>query len=489
MISRLTARPILVLLIAFVVSVVIRWPNLNRPLSKHHEFCTAVALRTMDIWYTNGIVPFKGNPVTNFPGQANKHINNYASVTGAMLDDGSNYYYTSHPPLAYYLPYITFVLLGKAPSVLGIQIFHLFINLICVWLVYLIGRQLWPKHTGPPLVAALLYLFTPAVLWFQSNTYMSDMLVQLPFIMVIWLCLKLIKNDAAWLMALTALVCGLAVYTSWLGIFLAVTLLMHALLIIREDKKYLALAGFTLLFSGLFIALFVWQYSLINGFAAFKIEASNRFQQRGGVDWLFRDYWTIFFNYLTGYGLLMLAVPVGIYAVVKAKYAQLRTLAVVSVLPVVMLHTVLTNYSGHDFTVLHGAVFLSLFGAWGYAQLARRRLTHARLAFVLITLLGIGQYYYINRPGDYSWKGDRYNVYQTIGEQIQVQAGTNEVIFLTGTLPTPEMIWYARRNIKHVAGYGEAYDFLVTTGQKQGVLFTGNTSQITATKHFEVTER
>jgi hypothetical protein len=50
----------------FLLSVVVRLPMLNRPLSKHHEFCTAISLRIMQIWYDNGIEKYGYNPVMTY---------------------------------------------------------------------------------------------------------------------------------------------------------------------------------------------------------------------------------------------------------------------------------------------------------------------------------------------------------------------------------------------------------------------------------------
>ncbi|MBL6875556.1 MAG: hypothetical protein ISR01_02090, partial [Chitinophagales bacterium] len=73
--------PILIILGIFLLSVLVRIPNINRPLSKHHEFVTAVSLRVLDIWSTEGAMKYGFNPVMNYPGEANKNINNWASTT------------------------------------------------------------------------------------------------------------------------------------------------------------------------------------------------------------------------------------------------------------------------------------------------------------------------------------------------------------------------------------------------------------------------
>jgi len=94
------SRTLPLLLGIFLLSVLVRLPQLNRPLSKHHEFCTAVALRVMTIWNENGIDKYGFNPVMTFNNLADKNINNHANASGKMVDAEGNCYYVSHQPLA-----------------------------------------------------------------------------------------------------------------------------------------------------------------------------------------------------------------------------------------------------------------------------------------------------------------------------------------------------------------------------------------------------
>src|SRR5436189_51957 len=86
-------RTLPVLLAIFLLSVAVRLPQLNRPLSRHHEFCTAIALRVMQIWYDNGIEKYNYNPVMTYSNNADKFINNHANQTGKMVDSNGNFYY------------------------------------------------------------------------------------------------------------------------------------------------------------------------------------------------------------------------------------------------------------------------------------------------------------------------------------------------------------------------------------------------------------
>ena len=196
-----------VLIFLFLLSVLVRLPTLNRPLSKHHEFCTAVALRVMQVWEQGGISNYGFNPAMNYPNAADKFINNHASGSGKMHDEQGNYYYTSHPPLAYYLPFFIFKATGLKPDVLPLQLLNLFIHLLCGTGVFLILSNLFSNSEKrlsiPALAGYAAYLFSPATLWFHSNVYMSDMLVQLFFIYGVYAAMIFyFKKNRQWVVAL-----------------------------------------------------------------------------------------------------------------------------------------------------------------------------------------------------------------------------------------------------------------------------------------------
>lgn len=57
-------RHLLLLLVAFGVSLAVRWPLLNRPLSGHHELCTALVLIALHNWQHDGFLAHHGAPAS-----------------------------------------------------------------------------------------------------------------------------------------------------------------------------------------------------------------------------------------------------------------------------------------------------------------------------------------------------------------------------------------------------------------------------------------
>jgi hypothetical protein len=146
-----------------------------------------------------------------------------------------------------------------------------------------------------------------------------------------------------------------------------------------------------------------------------------------------------------------------------------------SSLPVILLHFALLNYSAHDFTTLYASLFLSvlvgiLYDKIFHGQVERRR--SLNIALGITVLLMIGQFYFINRPGEISLRGDRYDRYEQAGLKIAETANENEVVFLLGQKPMPELVWYAKRNIQQVNSVDEALNWLRTHDRNQGRLFT-----------------
>jgi len=483
---------LLILIGLFALSVLIRIPTLNRPLSKHHEFCTAVSLRVMQIWDEAGIATYNFNPVMTYPNAADKFINNYASGSGKMVDEQGNYYYASHPPFAYYVPYFLFQLFGIKPDVLPIQLFNLLLHFVSAVGIYLMIRQLtrndalasqsdYDKQAA--LSGFVFYLFSAATMWFQSNTYMSDMAVQPLFIFGVLYALKYFQNrESKHLLILSCLVFFMT-YTTWLGVFSGTALLVFGI-VRKRSLLFFTVISFSALLA---IALTIFQYSQITGWEAYYDEAFGRFSERSGFQngWrIFYSQWrNIFYNYATSYlPLLFLA----FFLLLKKRLAfpGVDLLVLFAAVPVLLLHVVLPGYSGHDFVSLYGAVFLSVvagIGSSAFLKKDKKIFTGILASYILIS---IAQYYYVNRPGEISQRGDRYADFKDIGTAIKQNSNSEEVIFLLNEKPTPEVIFYAGRNILRVSNEEEAMQHLQKYSANKGVLF-----KKTANNEVELVER
>jgi len=465
----LPIRHIFLLVGLFAVTLAIRWPNLGRPLSKHHEFCTATALRVLTVWHQEGIASKGYNPATNFAGAANKYINNHASGSGQMVDAEGNYYYVSHPPLAYYLPYAVFSALRIEPDVLPLQYFNLFVNLLCGLGIYLLARKLLPDSNWVGLLAATIYWFTPAVLWFQSNVYMSDMMAQPFYIAALLLALYVLEKPKAITAIGLAIVCFLGTYTTWFGVLVAGSLGLYFVFRAFSRPKYFWVVGLLTLSQVAALGLMAWQYSQIAGWDAYLAELGHRFGVRGlnMHQGIFSYALPIALNYLASYGFLLLFASlllINWHGIANVNTLRLANLAL---LPIILLHLLLPEYSGHDFTVLYLAVPLSLWVPMQLVFIGNKWLwLISWFAIVSCPVL----YVVVNPYGDHSYNNDLYSA-ELNEAQMFINEPDHAVLFMIGGIPSPQTLWYAKRNVKWVANEAEAIDFLRSRAIYSGVLF------------------
>ncbi|HLP19054.1 MAG TPA: hypothetical protein VK174_02060 [Chitinophagales bacterium] len=479
----------------FLLSVAVRLPQLNRPLSKHHEFCTAISLRIMQIWYDKGIGKYGYNPVMTYNNPADKFINNSANQSGRMIDKEGNYYYVSHPPFAYYAPFFVFKLLHIRPDVLPLQIFNLLLHFISGLFVYFTvcllsfnrARSL-PYRSA--IVAFTIYIFLPVTLWFQGNVYMSDMAVHLLFVIGVYTALKMIirrKFYSPKYIFFYVLTLALMIYTSWLGVFFAGGVIVYSLLHIRgELKGFRVLLWSTVIVTLLMLRLIVYQYSQINGVGAYIEEMLSRYIVRGSLEgtdqglwsFMFSYLWlikTLFYNYIIHYIVMYALIGAFLYLAFSRKKLKIvfsengYRFIWLSVTPVVLLHVVFLNYSVQDFSVLYASLFFSVVLGMLYDKVKKSGAVPLRtmqISLVITLVLMVAQYQVMNMPNVF--KLVRYEQ-RDYGQDVQRLTKKNEVIFSSATIE-PQEIFYAQRNIRYAANREEALQFLKQTNQKNGVI-------------------
>ncbi len=491
-------RTVPILIGIFILSVIVRLPTLNRPLSKHHEFCTAVALRVLHTWSERGIDTYEGLPVMTYPGEPNKHINNHASSSGEMKDESGNFYYVSHPPFGYYFPHTVFSLFQIKPTVASIQIFNLGTNVITAFFIYFTICLLGTNRARsdlfiPGLIGYGIYLFNPATLWFQSNVYMSDTLVHGFFVIGVYTALKMFIRQRfrvpKYLITYLSFV-FLMCYTSWLGYFFAFSAVLYSLIKSRKNKEFLIPSLIGMGGAVLAMALTIWQYGQIAGYDALQAEWMSRAMERGSLigqerGWLGYLYTkaletkTVLFNYITSYLPIYFLLIYFTRRILRARRMRIvftrngYRFLWLSSLPIILLHFTLLNYSGHDFTTLYGSLFLSvlvgiMFDKIFHGQPEGRRALLIAYSITIVAM--IAQFYFINRPGEVSLRGDRYEKYLVSGESVMKESHPDEVVFLLRQKPMPELVWYAKRNIQQVYSRGDALKWMDEFSASKGVI-------------------
>ncbi|MEX2590671.1 MAG: hypothetical protein WD334_10755 [Chitinophagales bacterium] len=427
-------------------------------------------MRIYDIWEQEGFLKHKGLPVMNYPGPENKWINNFASGSGTMHDSQGNYYYVSHPPLAYYLPYFSLKALGLKVSVFWLQIWHCFIHLFSALLFYLLIREISSARAA--LLSAVFYMMHGVSLWFQSNVYMSDMLVQLFFISSIYCYVKLQQGFSAFGLFQLGLSIALMVYCSWLGYFTAFVLLLHSFL--KKKQPYLIA---TALISAALVstALFLYQYAQINGVSALISEWTQRGGERAGFQ--LQHFISIFKNYFLHYSPLFIVI-VALYKSINWK--EQKSILFLFFSPIILLHLFLSEYSVHDFTVLYALFPLAYLLALAICNLSSKVGRNALT--IMLLLVFIAQYYIFNLPGEKNYKGDKYAYFQEKGKAIAAEKEKGYVLFLLQDKIEPQTSYYAQCNVKSVNSQQEAGEFLEQRNGMKGKIMYFDTNDKLQTK-------
>ena len=276
------------LLCLFLLSVAIRAPHINRPLSTNYEWVTAHTLVTLQIWSEEGIVHHRFAPIYTF-NNPNDHF--IGCPPSGISDDDGNHYYVSYPPFSFILPFLVMKGLGVYPSVLALQIFNLLIHFVCAvgiyCLVVLISNRRISAAPFPPALAAYsVYIFSSSALWHHSNVYFADVLVQLFFIWSVLVLISALKARGG-LNLPKGIGIGLCIffmsYTEWIGVFFTAIVAVLCLFLRRREPDFMKIFWIVLLSSCIAIGLVIWQYLSIKGLHDFIELAQNRLSERSGL--------------------------------------------------------------------------------------------------------------------------------------------------------------------------------------------------------------
>lgn len=484
-----------IILILFFISVVVRIPHLDRPLSKHHEFNAAMILIPMEVWDQTPASEHHYAPIMNYSNAGDKGVNN---MTLEELQKNGNFYYLSFPSATYLLPYLSFKLFDISPSPLALQVFNMLVHLLCALLLYRIIRFLTMQNSVgtvetnqidqlPAIVAAAVFLFSPTPLWFFGNGYTHHTLVILFILWTISISLRILHGNAHnrkwdWVQFFFALT--LAILTAWSSYLLAFILFCIAIYRWFQTKKISVFLVIPILAVTLGSFLTYWQFSSVVGSDVFLTYLKDRFLVRSGTE---RGVGSGILHLLTSlgkwYAIGFLPVLVFLlYQVFSLKTFRFqftkkeRSFLIITICLCFSHHFLLGEFTAaHNYSVLLDGVLMSgLVGLLLRRMLdlkMRRRILYSSLG--LVFLASITQYFYINRIGDYGQNGDRYDFMQRIGETIRANSTELEVLFVMNLKdkPAPQVMYYAKRNFHHVKSFNQADSLMKAHDIQLGKVF------------------
>ena len=476
------------IIVLFLVSVIIRIPNLDRPLSKHHEFNTALVLIPVEIWNNTSPMDYNFSPVMSYQNEKDLYINN---MTLDYMEKDGSYYYLSFPVLTYLVPYVAFKM-GLPATPLGLQILNMLTHLLCVFLLFKItffitSERLSERSSAiAAIVSSSVYLFSPTPLWFHGNGYTHHTLIIVFILWGIYTALKLFHSKAQIkILTIISLFFALtfAILTAWIGCILALIIFCIATYKSLKNIRFSLIVGVTILAVIISLGFTFWQYSSVVGVDNFLLYLENRFFVRttmdGGNSGILQTLVGVGKWYIVGYLSILVFLLFQLLNVRPIKFNlthKEKSFFWMTFILVFSHHFLLGEFTiAHNYSVLIDGVLISILVGVLFGTIVESKINVTRnyIGIAVALILCVGQYYYINRPGEISQNGDKYSAFKEIGETIKNNSTKNDLLFTLNLneKPAPQVIYYAKRNFYQVDHLTEVYLLLEERGEKSGKVF------------------
>ena len=379
------------LTLLFVASVFIRKDNFDQPPGRHHEYITGHVLMTCKIWDKNGGPSnYHFSPVYTFQNKGDKYI----GVFGGVYEKGGDVYYTSYPPFGFIAPYYVLKLTGLPYTFRSMQIFGYAIHFVTAFLLFLLilqtsSQSIFTNINVPAIFGYGIYLFLPGNLWFHSNVYFADVLMQLLFMAQLLTYFHLWNNlhQVNWRkLVFCGLITFVSVYTEWLGLLCAFCffIFMLAVWFIKKERIAFYVLCSIAISTGLCLLLIIAQYSSISGFELWYTVMKEKYNLRSGAvtdaartefnhTMFHRESYELFkLHFIENYNPLLPLIRVSVLCwVILCVFTrssgftkQQWFILLITALPVLLHHILFFNFNvEHDFSSLKITAVVILFAS------------------------------------------------------------------------------------------------------------------------------
>ena len=446
----MTKYPVFILAVFFIISIVIRIPNLDRPLSKHHEFNAAIVLNVCNTWKnTGGIVAHNFTPIIFFGKSADTVF-----MQGPNFSKGKNYY-ISMGPFHFMAPYIFFNVLGLPMTPLYLQFFAILLSLIGVIILYKLLLSLFINYNNVKfisLITSIIFIFLQSTLWFFSNAYCHESLALIFYLIQLYYVIKLIINNNTptnkdYILLIFVTMLGAA--TDWFNFFTSGFIAMYFLIKYFKTQKlcYLKLAICIIISSVISVFVFISYYVTEINFQQLTSMLHNKFSSRSlqlGPD---KHYFLLYckqalFHFVTTFSVF------GILYVVyyKTFFTYLKTKAIYFLTAPLLYSILLLEFTAeNEYAMLKFIPFILIGSSYLFVTV-----TYKQLLIITSTIIvfNIALYYFINVPGEVSFNKSRYDCIKTAGEKVKRESNSNQVILTANKYYNYQaLMYYANRNI------------------------------------------
>jgi hypothetical protein len=454
----INTRPFLFVILVWLLMVVIRTPQLNRPLSKNYEFNSASVLITLHEWnkttpWQQGFIPrqyFSGLQNTFYSG------NSFAKT---LEDSGS---YLSMGPGSFLLPWFCFKIFGVQPSSVAINYFAAVLGLFAAFVFYLLalfyfnqyGNIYKAKYNAA--ISTVVFLLLPVNLWYFGNAYCHEVAV-IPFLLLSCyaycrLVFDNVKNKTAWL-ALLFIAVFTGIWADWVLLIFAFIAFVFTF-IFKTNMRLLWHVRICLTLSVITgLGGIIYLYSQAIGTDNLWLFIQYRFFARAphndvGKPFFGIPSWLFFIAISIGALLLALAF------INKKNVFNTRVQKIILyllLLPALIHTAALFNFANeHSYSLLKAAPYFTLLLT--PVIINYKKPLHALL---MLCVLQLCLYEIINLPGKKSVKGLAYADYKLKGEQLKT-IPQDGYIFLENDNYYHQISWYAKRTYYSVQNKQEA---------------------------------
>jgi len=453
-------RPVAVIIAFFLLSGIIRLPQLTRPLSKHFESNTAYMLVSSDIWQKEGLNINNAAPIHKYRGEANIPARFYNGPLPRLYNSGT---YLSMGPGSYLIPHLMWSIVGKEPTVAGIRIVNLILQLLSVLLIFYLVKALC-RRNDIAVLAAIIAMFSPVAMWFQGNAYCHEVAV-IPAYLGLLLMLQRIWQRNSITFSRLAVFSGLlyiGVLIDWLALFLAaMVVLLQIVQGIRKGKWNIPLIISILVSTSLSLLTIIYLYSRVVGIDELVLFAKESFFHRSligaGAISERNNAANIFIYLVSGYGLFLFA---GVAVFLPKNTRQFlfgsQPVFLLMILTPTLHYVVFYNFANeHDYASLKWLPVVSVCASyWLTNWNVKKSVKYGTL--IGITVVNCLIYQWVNFPGPLTRRHEPYAWQRTVGEQIAEKSSPDQYIFTNQQEEFSPLNWYAKRETIVVADSLEA---------------------------------
>jgi hypothetical protein len=415
--------------ILLAVLIVLRLPSLNRPVSKHHEFNTAVILINAESWNeAGGGKQFCYTPLLNYQGSSNHLLDK-----GWHIDKKGNHVYLSFGAGWYVLPYFLFKATGIPFTPLSLRLLNIIIGLLTAVLLYILLLKATNKNAA--LAGTGLFVCMPAPLWYTGIAYVTTA-IMLPIVVVIlllWQSFETSVKQINFKYLSYLFFAGIALcYFDWLAVFLLAAMAVWALFQAKNNRRYLwiSMVSAGSILAGILFVLFQfagylgWEQVLHYWQARFSDRSTDTSQHSAGVMLLY-----VLQNLASGYLPIFLLLPF-IWKrnsfIKETRYPSWPLWALAAIIP---YNGIFFNWSaGHEFAWMAFGLLATV--AVTVYLLPSLSLPQLKKIVIPVLFLSLIQYYLINPPGPANLKGDRYDEQKFLGEWISKNVDRSVPVFI-----------------------------------------------------------